>query len=146
MLWFWTNYLRCHYIVCKGCTVSWLVWALSAMWFSYAFVMSQNKMAMVVWGLCTRNHWERWWFTMIMFIKLKRTEVRYIQCNRIHMSILLFALRIFGLLSCYKSFRIATSFLLFYLMAPCPKRYEQHSLSTLSVEVSFAPHYRSRFC
>jgi len=34
--------------------------------------MSQNKMATLVWGLCTGNHWERYWFTMITVIKIKK--------------------------------------------------------------------------
>ena len=47
-------------------------WMISAMKFSDDFVMSQNKMVALVWGLCTGNHWERWWFAMIAVIELKR--------------------------------------------------------------------------
>ena len=59
-----------------------LQWAIFKMLLSSGFVMSQNKMAMLVWGLCTGNHWERYWFTMKTFIKSKkgRGEV-YIQYN-----------------------------------------------------------------
>ena len=63
--------------------------------FPYGFVMSQNKMVALVWGLCTGNHWERYYFTMTTFIKsIKIHTVR----SRIHMSVLLYALNIFSLL------------------------------------------------
>ena len=44
------------------------------MTFYSSFVMSQNKMAALVWGLCTGNHWERYWFTMITVIKSKKGQ------------------------------------------------------------------------
>ena len=45
-----------------------LQWTISAMTFSDDFVMSQNKMAALVWGLCAGKHWERWWFAMIAVV------------------------------------------------------------------------------
>ena len=44
------------------------------MLFSSGFVMSQNKMATLVWGLCTGNYWKRYWFIMIAFIKSKEGQ------------------------------------------------------------------------
>ena len=37
-------------------------------------MMSQNKMAAVVWGLCTWRHWARWCFPMIAFINSNKGE------------------------------------------------------------------------
>ena len=48
--------------------------------------MSQNKIATLVWGLCPGNYWERYWFTMIMFI-LKLNPYEHIFCTLLRFSV-----------------------------------------------------------
>ena len=91
--------------------------------------MSQNKMAVLVWGLCTGNHWEIYWFTVIAFIKSKKGkgEIYTVQLNPYE--------RIFVRNEAFQSAfllevishhcKVFTTSYCCYLMVSCPKCYEQ---------------------
>ena len=72
--------------------------------FSSSIVMSQNKMATLVQGLCTGNHWESRIVVYYDNIYKIEKELRWgiaMQYDQIHiMSIFLYTFKIYGLLSC----------------------------------------------
>ena len=69
----------------------------------------------------------------------KGAEVRHVQYNKIQKSVLLCAFKIFGLVSCQKSFRTCTASYCCYLEVPCLNHCNQHFLFTLCAKIFIDP-------